>query len=47
MVQKLILTETTKYPFEDQVNFTVNAAKSVNFHCICAYLNGAKVHLLK
>jgi hypothetical protein len=25
------LTETTKYPFEDQVNFTVNTAKAVNF----------------
>jgi hypothetical protein len=28
---KVTITETTKYPFEDQVNFTVNAAKSVSF----------------
>jgi hypothetical protein len=28
---KVTITETTKYPFKDQVNFTVNAAKSVSF----------------
>ncbi|TWR30265.1 hypothetical protein FPZ43_04815 [Mucilaginibacter pallidiroseus] len=28
---KVTLTETTKYPFQDQVNFTVNTAKPVSF----------------
>jgi hypothetical protein len=28
---RVSITETTKYPFKDQVNFTVNTAKSVSF----------------
>lgn len=40
------ITETTKYPFEDQVSFTVNAAKAISFPLylrIPAWCKGASV----
>jgi hypothetical protein len=45
---KVTLTETTKYPFHDQVNFTVNTAKAVAFPLylrIPAWCKGAAVSI--
>jgi hypothetical protein len=42
------ITETTKYPFEDQVRFTVNAAKAISFPLylrIPAWCKGASVKI--
>ena len=40
--QQIAITQTTRYPFEEQIHFKIDADRPVTFLYPCAYRRGAR-----